>query len=277
MDTELLKTFLEVSRTRHFGRAAETLYLTQSAVSSRIRQLETQLGVSLFTRHRNNIQLTDAGERLVPHAEKLMNTWLLAKKDVLNSHQHRELSIGAAPLLWETWLAEWLRRVYQQNPLIQLEARIGQRQTHVRQLHERTLDLLITTEQPKMEEFLAQKLGEFPLRLFAASGGPREQLPFVRLDWGADFTALESEWINDGSRPVLITSSIALATRIMAQTGGQAFLPQHIGEGITSLKKEGKVQLMRPIYAVWLHNSDREAEITQLLSVPLPIEAIKGD
>ncbi len=45
MDTELLKTFLEVSRTRHFGRAAESLYLTQSAVSFRIRQLENQLGV----------------------------------------------------------------------------------------------------------------------------------------------------------------------------------------------------------------------------------------
>ena len=53
MDTELLKTFLEVSRTRHFGRAAEALYLTQSAVSFRIRQLENQLGVNLFTRHRN--------------------------------------------------------------------------------------------------------------------------------------------------------------------------------------------------------------------------------
>ena len=63
MDTELLKTFLEVSRTRHFGRAAEALYLTQSAVSFRIRQLENQLGVNLFTRHRNNIRLTPAGEK----------------------------------------------------------------------------------------------------------------------------------------------------------------------------------------------------------------------
>ena len=74
MDTELLKTFLEVSRTRHFGRAAESLYLTQSAVSFRIRQLENQLGANLFTRHRNNIRLTPAGERLLPYAESLMNT-----------------------------------------------------------------------------------------------------------------------------------------------------------------------------------------------------------
>lgn len=74
MDTELLKTFLEVSRTRHFGKAAESLYLTQSAVSFRIRQLENQVGTELFTRHRNNIQLTPAGQTLVPYAENLMNT-----------------------------------------------------------------------------------------------------------------------------------------------------------------------------------------------------------
>ncbi|MEI4270070.1 MAG: LysR family transcriptional regulator, partial [Candidatus Dasytiphilus stammeri] len=63
VNTELLKTFLEVSRTLHFGKAAELLYLTQSAVSFRIRQLENQLGVILFTRHRNKIRLTAAGIR----------------------------------------------------------------------------------------------------------------------------------------------------------------------------------------------------------------------
>ncbi|MBL4699794.1 MAG: type II secretion system F family protein [Phycisphaeraceae bacterium] len=46
MDIDLLKTFVEVVRTRHFGKAAENLYITQSAVSFRIRQLEQGLGVS---------------------------------------------------------------------------------------------------------------------------------------------------------------------------------------------------------------------------------------
>ncbi|WP_082881977.1 LysR family transcriptional regulator [Oleiphilus sp. HI0043] len=39
MDIELLRTFLEVKNTRHFGKAAEHLYLTQAAVSARIKQL----------------------------------------------------------------------------------------------------------------------------------------------------------------------------------------------------------------------------------------------
>ncbi len=162
MDTELLKTFLEVSRTRHFGRAAEALYLTQSAVSFRIRQLENQLGVNLFTRHRNNIRLTAAGEKLLPYAETLMNTWQAARKEVANTSRHNEFSIGASASLWECMLNGWLGRLYQsQEPQssLQFEARIAQRQSLVKQLHERQLDLLITTETPKMDEFSSQLLG----------------------------------------------------------------------------------------------------------------------
>lgn len=140
MDTELLKTFLEVSRTRHFGRAAESLYLTQSAVSFRIRQLENQLGVNLFTRHRNNIRLTAAGEKLLPYAETLMSTWQAARKEVAHTSRHNEFSIGASASLWECMLNQWLGRLYQNQDAhtgLQFEARIAQRQSLVKQLHER--------------------------------------------------------------------------------------------------------------------------------------------
>ncbi|MGL5484955.1 MAG: LysR family transcriptional regulator, partial [Shewanella sp.] len=82
MDTDLLKTFLEVSRTRHFGKAAENLYLTRSAVSFRVKQLESILGVALFERQRNNIQPTPAGERMLGHAEAVLTAWERAKQDV---------------------------------------------------------------------------------------------------------------------------------------------------------------------------------------------------
>ncbi|WP_221345874.1 HTH-type transcriptional regulator HdfR, partial [Enterobacter cloacae] len=169
MDTELLKTFLEVSRTRHFGRAAEALYLTQSAVSFRIRQLENQLGVNLFTRHRNNIRLTPAGEKLLPYAETLMNTWQAARKEVSHTSRHNEFSIGASASLWECMLSQWLTRLYHSHSHLQFEARIAQRQSLVKQLHERQLDLLITTEAPKMDEFSSQIVGQFSLALYASA------------------------------------------------------------------------------------------------------------
>lgn len=95
MDTELLKTFLEVQKTRHFGKAADNLYLTQSAVSFRIRQLEQSLGVTLFNRFRNNIQLTTAGEMLLPHAQAVLNAIAAAKQQIAsNYHPARPLQLA---------------------------------------------------------------------------------------------------------------------------------------------------------------------------------------
>ncbi len=74
MDTDLIKTLLEVSRTRHFVKVAENLHVTQAAVSARIRQLEEHLGASLFIRASINIQLTAAGERLISRARRYL--WL---------------------------------------------------------------------------------------------------------------------------------------------------------------------------------------------------------
>ncbi len=183
MDTELLKTFLEVSRTRHFGRAAEALYLTQSAVSFRIRQLENQLGVNLFTRHRNNIRLTSAGERLLPYAESLMSTWLMAKKEVAHTQQHHELSIGASASLWEAYLTPWLQTLYENRESLHLEARVAQRHLLVKQLHERQLDLLITTEAPKMDELTSQQIGHISLTLFRSrKSEKREKYDYIKLE-----------------------------------------------------------------------------------------------
>lgn len=94
MDTELLKTFLEVQKTRHFGKAADNLYLTQSAVSFRIRQLEQSLGVTLFNRFRNNIQLTTAGEMLLPHAQAVLSAIASAKQQLaLNYYPDKPLQL----------------------------------------------------------------------------------------------------------------------------------------------------------------------------------------
>ena len=270
MDTELLKTFLEVSRTRHFGRAAEALYLTQSAVSFRIRQLENQLGVNLFTRHRNNIRLTAAGEKLLPYAETLMNTWQAARKEVANTSRHNEFSIGASASLWECMLNDWLKRLYQsQEPQssLQFEARIAQRQSLVKQLHERQLDLLITTETPKMDEFSSQLLGYFTLALYCSSPSQtKDELNYLRLEWGPDFQQHEAGLIAGDEVPVLTTSSAELARQQLSVIKGFSWLPVNWAKTKSDLHTvTDSTTLSRPLYAVWLKNSDKNGLICDLL------------
>lgn len=270
MDTKLLKTFLEVSRTRHFGRAAEALYLTQSAVSFRIRQLENQLGVNLFTRHRNNIRLTTAGEKLLPYAETLMNTWQAARKEVAHTSRHNEFSIGASASLWECMLNAWLGRLYQlQEPQsgLQFEARIAQRQSLVKQLHERQLDLLITTEAPKMDEFSSQLLGHFTLALYCSSPARKKsELNYLRLEWGPDFQQHETGLIAADEVPVLTTSSAELARQQLSALNGCSWLPVNWANEKGGLHTVAdSATLSRPLYAIWLQNSDKYSLICDLL------------
>lgn len=61
MNDSQIQCFLDLSRTRNFTKTANNLYLTQQAVSRRIRSLEESLGAALFVRSRNEVRLTEAG------------------------------------------------------------------------------------------------------------------------------------------------------------------------------------------------------------------------
>ncbi|AKH63073.1 MULTISPECIES: HTH-type transcriptional regulator HdfR [Photorhabdus] len=271
MDTELLKTFLEVSKTRHFGRAAESLYLTQSAVSFRIRQLENQLGANLFTRHRNNIRLTAAGERLVPYAESLMNTWQLAKKEITHASQHTELTIGATASLWEAYLTPWLQDFYKRHQELRLESRVSTRQSLVKQLHSRELDLLITTEPPKMDEFQSLLLGNICLKLLTTEENLKYQVEnYIKLEWGADFHHQEQQILKSEQLPIITTTSAHIARQLLNSVKGAAFLPIHWQNEYSELVSYPNTELIeRPLYAIWLQNNDQQALIQQLLKIPV--------
>lgn len=270
VDTELLKTFLEVSRTRHFGRAAESLYLTQSAVSFRIRQLETQLGTNLFTRHRNNIRLTAAGERLVPYAESLMNTWLQAKKEISHASQHTELSIGATASLWEGYLTDWMQSLYEQHDELRLEARVSTRQSLVKQLHSRELDLLIATEPPKMDEFESTIIDTIELQLMASQKNiALTNYNYIKLEWSADFQPQNDASLTPDDSPVMITTSAHIARQLLPVSLSAAFLPSHWSIQYPGLKTLSETVITKPLYAVWLQKNDQQALINQLIKTPI--------
>lgn len=72
MDRVALRSFLAVAEERSFSRAAERLHLAQPAVSQQVRRLERQLGATLLRRSTRRVELTAAGERLVPRARSVL-------------------------------------------------------------------------------------------------------------------------------------------------------------------------------------------------------------
>lgn len=92
MDSEGLKTFLAVHRAGGFSSAAELLGRTQPAISRRIAVLEDQLGAPLFERAAGGVALSQAGQVLLPHAERV----LAALQDA--SRAITALKTGAGPV-----------------------------------------------------------------------------------------------------------------------------------------------------------------------------------
>jgi DNA-binding transcriptional LysR family regulator len=72
MELHQLRYFVTVVREGTFTRAAERLYITQPSLSEQIRKLENERGCPLFERLGRTLALTNAGEALRPHAERVL-------------------------------------------------------------------------------------------------------------------------------------------------------------------------------------------------------------
>lgn len=72
---EGMRAFVVTAEELHFGRAAERLFVSQQALSKRIRRLEQTLAAPLFERTTRTVELTDAGRRLLPHAVEAVSAF----------------------------------------------------------------------------------------------------------------------------------------------------------------------------------------------------------
>lgn len=275
MDTELLKTFIEVQRTRHFGKAAENLYLTQSAVSFRIRQLEQQLGVNLFSRYRNNIQLTAAGERLLPHAEAMLTALQRAKQDVaVSAEQAVQLSIAATANIWDAFLLQGFISVQQALPGLSWRAESLGREQIARLVMERHLDLAVLFDAPKVDEMQIDKLGDIQLLPVTTntglSGRQAMQQNYILVDWGTAFDIQHARYFPDLPPPQLRTGSARIALELMQQRGGSAYLPQTMVKPLLAEKSlhliEDAPVMLRELFAVSLPKAANRAKIADIIS-----------
>ena len=71
MDIRVLRYFLAVAREENISKAAEYLHITQPTLSRQLKELEDELNVSLFTRGKRSITLTDKGMLLRKRAEEI--------------------------------------------------------------------------------------------------------------------------------------------------------------------------------------------------------------
>jgi len=230
MDIDLLKTFLEVYNTRHFAKAAENLFVTPSAVSARIRQLEVVVGVPLFVRDRKNMQLTRSGEQLLSYARSMLKLWERARYELASDADPTpNLAILAVPSLWDTLLQGWLGRLYLEIPDLGLRVESTTSNEIISLLQQNKANLGFLLEPREGPELELINVGQ--LQLIMVSSQP-DQSPeqamagrYAMVDWSTSFHAQHSNVFPEALPSKVWVSTGHIAHELLLSAGGAAYLP----------------------------------------------------
>ncbi len=229
MDIELLRTFLEVNRTRHFGDAARALNLTQAAVSARIKLLETTLGVRLFDRLRRDIRLTPEGNRLVSHADRLIAGWRKARQEVSSGGAQQQLSVGGSLRLWDVLLQEWFHRLRRRFPTLAITAETQSAELLTRHLLDGVIDLAFMLEPAQLEVLQVEDIGVIDLVLVSDKPGVDIETAmgdsYLMVDWGLAHALEHRRLFPDAPEPRIRVSQANMALAHILDLGGSAYLP----------------------------------------------------
>jgi DNA-binding transcriptional LysR family regulator len=153
---DLLKGFEAAARLLSFTKAGEELYLSQSAVSRQIQELEEQLGVRLFERRHRALALTEAGQTLYPAAAQALATMRAVTMRLRAGRGRQTLAVTTTHSFASLWLIPRLAGFTRQHP--ELDVRISA-ETRVLDLERDGLDLAIRHGPANM-------VGAHALRLF---------------------------------------------------------------------------------------------------------------
>ncbi|KAA9009026.1 LysR family transcriptional regulator [Histidinibacterium aquaticum] len=160
-----LRYFQEVAKEGNLTRAAARLNLSQSALSTQIRQLEERLGHSLFDRTGRAMTLTEAGRIALDHAERIFDVGEdLVATLTSGGSAAAPLRVGALSTLSRNFQLRFLRPALDEG--IELVLTSGNSQTLLRGLEDLALDVVLLTDPPPRETFpglVAHRIAEQPV------------------------------------------------------------------------------------------------------------------
>jgi DNA-binding transcriptional LysR family regulator len=299
MEVDQIRTFVAVVTFGGFRRAAEVLFVSQPAVSSRIKALERSLGVALFERRREGLVLSVAGRALREHAEHLLQEVAVAQQAVheASGASGGVLRIAAALSICTYLLPDVLKHFQTEHPKVMITVRSG----HSKQVLEMVLSgeaeigLARSLHHPQVETV---SLGDDPLILVAHPAHVPTKSHKARLEELADWQLIffdrgSSDWtLSHGlfrlaglvPNVVLEVETIEAAKRMVERGLGLAFLPRlAVARDIRSKKLvvievTNAEPLGRSLDVIYSRHRSRSAEaLTFLRSVQATVSKLAGD
>ncbi len=166
-DWESIRVFLEVARRGSFRSAADHLCLSINALRRRIAELESQLGVTLLTRHVDGVRTTAEGEEILAAARSMeaASFGLIRARDRANPALSGEVKLAVTEGLGTFWLVPRLVEFQRAHPLLLVDINCAMRSADVLRLE---ADASVQLTKPTNPDLKLVKLGRLHSMPFAA-------------------------------------------------------------------------------------------------------------
>ena len=149
MDLHYLEIFYEVAKAKSFTKAAEKLFINQSAVSIQVKKFEDILKVKLFDRSSKKIKLTYTGETLYKMAEDIFEKVKRAEKEISRviEFDRARIAIGASAIIAEPLLPSLMKEFSSVHEEIEYNITMSNKEHLLKLLKEGELDVIIIDSQ----------------------------------------------------------------------------------------------------------------------------------
>lgn len=127
LDAHQLNIFLVAAETLNFTQAAQLLHMSQPSVSQHIKSLEQHFDIALFERTGRQLQLSDAGESLLPLAREMVNQSVQIEEAMasLNGEIFGHLKVGCSTTPGKYILPQLLARFHNQHPAVRVTCQVS--------------------------------------------------------------------------------------------------------------------------------------------------------
>ena len=193
MDESQLKALVAINRHGSFTAAADSLHLTQPAVSKRVAALEMQLGTALFDRIGRNVRLTEAGHKLLPLAENMLLSFTNLRQcaDNMNEQVSGSLSLGTSHHVGLHRLPPILHQYTDQYPDVELALHFVDSEDGVRGVESGELEMaIITLPEITPDSISATPVWDDPLALVAGRMHSLAKKDFIEVEELANHEAI---------------------------------------------------------------------------------------
>jgi DNA-binding transcriptional LysR family regulator len=165
LDLELLKSFVSVVDAGGFTRASERVHRTQSTVSQQMKRLEEDIGQTLLDRSGKDVTPTEAGERLLSYARRLLSLAEEARDVVGRPGQEGAVRIGIPEDFAAYRLAKLLATFSRTHPQLRMDVRADQSTYLRRDLERGDLDLALLKRNAGEKDGIGRSIASWPERV----------------------------------------------------------------------------------------------------------------